>query len=302
LIVAALGATWLVGGSMFIAIRWALTNFPALYQMGTEFIVGGILLGITVFARGEPLPNGRQWLGATVLGGLMLGGGYGLAALAENTVSSGLVVTFIAIVPSLIALMELPYGTRPGARQWLGIALGLLGVFLLSLGNGFSGSLSGVLCVAGACLTWALGTVWSIHGLPGGIKLELAPGGMGYASQMLSGGLMLLATSRLIGEAPIFPAPPLAIASWVFLMFACLVTYGGYLLLLRRTTPSLAASYAYVNPVVGILLGVTLGDEVVTPFEWVAVCIILGGVVVLLTGPAQRHASRSGSASRPMTS
>src|SRR5882762_682328 len=140
LIVGSLAATWLVGGSMFIAIRWAMVSFPPLFQMGTQFIAGGLLLGGTVFFRGERIPELRQWLDCAVLGCLMLGGGYGLTALAEMTVSSGLVVAFIAVVPSLIVLMELPYGVRPGARQWLGIAVGLIGVVLLTFGKGFSAS------------------------------------------------------------------------------------------------------------------------------------------------------------------
>jgi drug/metabolite transporter (DMT)-like permease len=286
---AALACTWLVGGSQFIAIRWALASFPALFQMGTQFILGGLLLGLTVWLRGERLPTARQWLSGAVLGCLLYGGGYGLIALAETTVSSGLVVTFIAIVPSLIALMELPYGIRPDGRQWLGIALGLIGVIMLTLGSGFSASFTGAVCVASGCMAWALGSVWWVHGLPGGARLDLHPGGMGYASQMLTGGLILLVASRLVGEAPILPLQALAMWSWLYLMFACLSVNGAYLILLQRTTPSLAASYAYVNPVVGLVLGMTLANEVVTSFEWVSVGVVLGGVIVLLSRPAKQH-------------
>lgn len=278
-----LGATWFIWGSMYLAIKWALDSFPPFYQMGTQFLVAGCLLGAFALLRGAALPNRRQWAGAAVMGALLLGCGYGFTALAQTSVGSGLVVAFGAIVPTLVALAELPYGIRPNRRQAVGIALGLVGIVLLSQGQGFGASLMGLLAMCVACLAWSLGSVWSVHGLPGGARIHLAPGAMGHASQMLIGGALLLIGAWAVGEHPVWPPQSRALASWAYLMVCgSLISYSAYMVLLERTTPSLAASYTYVNPVVAIVLGVALGEEAVTGFEWLAVGIVLLGVVLLV--------------------
>ena len=182
LILACLAATWLIWGSTYLAIKWALTSFPPFYQMGSRFVAAGLLLGLWACWRGAAWPTGPQWFSAFVLGGLMLVGGYGATAVAEQTVSSGLVVAFIAVVPALVALAQWPYGVRPAPKQALGIGLGLVGVTMLSAGQGFDASPVGLLSIALACVTWSLGTVWALHGLPrllGGRALRLAPGSAG---------------------------------------------------------------------------------------------------------------------------
>jgi drug/metabolite transporter (DMT)-like permease len=106
---------------------------------------------------------------------------------------------------------------------------------------------------------------------------------MGAASQMLTGGVVLLIASWAIGEMPTWPPQPVALASWVYVVFAgSLISYTAYLVLLERTSPSLATSYTYVNPIVALILGVTLGAEVVTNYEWLAVFVVLCGVVLLM--------------------
>jgi drug/metabolite transporter (DMT)-like permease len=278
-----LAATWLIWGSMYLAIKWALDSFPPFYQMGTQFVVAGLLLGAFSLARGAALPSAVQWLGAAVLGALLLGGGYGFTALAQTGVGSGLVVAFGAVVPTLVALAELPYGIRPKRIQAVGIGLGLAGIVMLSQGQGFGASLTGLLSMCVACVTWAVGSVWAVHGLPGGYRLQLAPGFMGHASQMLVGGLLLLIGAWAVGEQPTWPPDPRALASWAYLVVCgSLIGYTAYMLLLERTTPGLASSYTYVNPVVAIVLGLALGDETVSAFEWIAVAVVLLGVVLLM--------------------
>jgi drug/metabolite transporter (DMT)-like permease len=283
IVLVSLGATWFVWGSMYLAIKWALVSFPPFYQMGTQFLAAGALLAAIAHFRGAAWPDSRQWLGGAVLGALLLGAGYGFTAIAETSVSSGLVVAFNAIVPTLIALIEWPYGVRPTRQQLAGILLGLIGIVMLTQGQGFSASLPGLIAISSACVAWAFGSVWAVHGMPGGARISLAPEFMGHASQMLTGGLILLAASWAVGEKPAWPPESVAMASWIYLAFAgSLISYTAYMLLLERTTPSLAASYTYVNPVVALVLGVTLNKELVTGFEWLAVGIVLAGVVLLL--------------------
>jgi drug/metabolite transporter (DMT)-like permease len=253
--------------------------------MGTRFVAAGLLLGAFAAWRGARWPSRGEWASAWVLGALMLGGGYGATALAQTSVSSGLVVAFIAVVPALVALMQLPYGVRPSRFELGGIALGLLGVCLLASGQGFSASLPGLLAVATACLTWSLGTVWALHGLPGGRRLGLAPGAAGYASQMLAGGVLLLLAAWAVGEQPVLPPDSRSLLSWLYLVVAgSLIGFSAYMVLLQKTSPALASSYTFVNPVIGLLMGVTLGGEVVTGLEWSAAGLATLGVVLLLWG------------------
>lgn len=288
LIAACLAATWLIWGSTYLAIKWALVSFPPFYQMGTRFLVAGALLAGWMRWRGARWPQRREWENATILGALMLGVGYGLTAVAEQTVSSGLVVAFIGIGPALQAAMELPYGVRPTRLEALGIGVGLLGVLGLASGQGFSASPMGLLAVLSASVAWKLGSVWTNRGLPralGGRSLELAPGAMGFASQMLAGGVLLMAASWVLGEKPGWPVDPLALGSWVYLVVAgSLIAFSAFMLLLQRTPTAVSASYAYVNPLIGLLLGVTLGGETLHWAEWLAAALVTGSVVLMLRG------------------
>ena len=288
LIVACLAAVWLIWGSTYLAIKWALLSFPPFWQMGTRFIVAGALLAAWMRWRDADWPDRRQWINAAILGALMLGLGYGLTALAEVSVSSGLVVAFIAIGPALQAAMEWPYGVRPTRREAAGITLGLLGVLGLAAGQGFSASPGGLVAVLVASVSWKLGGVWSLHGLPkllGGRPLDLKPGAMGYASQMLAGGVWLLMLSAVVGERPGWPIDPLALASWVYLVVAgSLVAFSAFMVLLQRTPTAVSSSYAYVNPVIGLILGVTLGGETISTLEWAAAGLVTGSVVLMLSG------------------
>ena len=288
LIAACLAATWLIWGSTYLAIKWALVSFPPFYQMGTRFLVAGALLAAWMRWRRVAWPDRAQWINATLLGALMLGGGYGLTALAEVSVSSGLVVAFIAVGPAMQAAMEWPYGVKPTRTEALGIALGLIGVLGLAAGQGFSASPMGLLAVLVAAVCWKLGSVWSQRGLPrvlGGRALDLAPGAMGFASQMLAGGVVLMAVSAVLGEQPGWPVDTKALASWVYLVTAgSLVAFSAFMVLLKNTPAAVSSSYAYVNPLIGLVLGVTLGGETLHWGEWLAAALVTGSVVLMLRG------------------
>jgi drug/metabolite transporter (DMT)-like permease len=285
LIVACLTATWVLWGSTYLAIKWALVSFPPFFQMGTRFVAAGVLLGAWALWRGAAWPTRSQWFSAAVLGAMMLGGGYGATAFASQTIGSGLVVAFIAVVPAMVALAQWPYGVRPSWLEGAGIALGLLGVLLLTRGQGFAASWVGLVAMLLACATWSLGSVWALHGLPGGKSLTMATGAAGYASQMLMGGVILLLMSLLAGEIPQWPPESRALACWLYLVVAgSLIGFSAYMLLLQRTSAALASSYSLVNPVIGLLMGVLLGGEVVTGFEWAAAGVVAAGVLLLLGG------------------
>jgi drug/metabolite transporter (DMT)-like permease len=284
-LVGCLAATWLIWGSTYLAIRWALVSLPPFFQMGTRFVAAALVLGAIAAVRGASWPTAGEWASAVVLGALMIGGGYGATALAEVSVGSGLTVAFIAVVPALVALGESVYGVRTSRRQAAGIALGLIGVLILTRGQGFSASPQGLAAITFATVTWTLGTLWARHGLPGGRRLNLAEGPAGHASHMLLGGLMLLGAAWWSDERPALPPDSRSALAWLYLVLpGTLVAYSAYLVLLRRTSALLASSFTFVNPIIGLLLGVTLGSEVVTLQEWLASGVIALAVLLLLTG------------------
>lgn len=274
-----LAATWLVWGSTYLAIKFALLSFPPFFQMGTRFVCAGTLLLAWMRWRGAPWPTRVQWRNALAVGTLMLGGGMGGTALAEVSVGSGLVVAFIAVVPLMIAALNRLWGVVPGRLELAGIVVGLAGVLLLTQGAGFQASPAGLAAIAVACVTWSLGSVLSQRSLP------LAPGAMGFASEMLCGGLVLMVLSLAVGEKPQWPPQPQALAAWVYLVvFGSLIAFNAYMLLLARASAGLASSYTFVNPVIAMLLGVAVLGEVVTGYEWLAAGIVLVGVVLMLRG------------------
>lgn len=279
LVLASLLATWLIWGSTYLAIKFALVSLPPFFQMGTRFLAAGALLAAWLRWRGTAWPDARQWRNAAIVGALMLGGGMGGTALAETTVASGLVVAFIAVGPMVMALFGLAFGAKPGRAEAAGMVVGLVGVLLLVRGAGFAASPQGLLAQTVAITCWSLGSVLSVHRLP------LAPGAMGFASEMLCGGVLLMLLSLAAGEIPTWPPTPGAAWAWVYLVtFGSLLAFNAYMLLLARAPAALASSYTFVNPVIAMLLGVAIGGEQVSGGEWLATGVIVAGVVLLMWG------------------
>ena len=279
LIVACLAATWLVWGSTYLVIRFALVGFAPYFLMATRFICAGALLMAWQLARGATMPNAIEWRNALLVGTLMLGGGMGGVAYAEQTIASGLVVSFIAVIPLLLVLINMCFGVHPRRMELLAVTVGLVGVLMLTQGSGIRSSPAGLLAITLGTTGWTLGSVLSQRGF------RLAPGATGFASEMLCGGLALLVMSALRHESWHLPSDSSAWFSWAYLVvFGSLIAFNAYMLLLARTSASLAASYSLVNPVVALFLGVTLGGERVSSWEWLASGVVVIGVVLLLMG------------------
>jgi drug/metabolite transporter (DMT)-like permease len=296
MIIAALAAVYLVWGSTYLAIRWALVSLPPFFQMGSRFLVAGALLMIFLRLRGEKPPpfrpesasTGHQpwyWRNALIVGSLMLAGGMGLTGVASQTIGSGLIATFIAVVPMLVALIGLAFNKRPSRLEIVGMLIGFGGVLMLMRGSSFSASTAGLLAIFGATLLWSLGSVLQTT------KLPLAPGPMGFASEMLCGGAVLLVISFALGEKISWPLDARALLAWGYLVvFGSLIAFSAYLFLLANVSPALATSYAFVNPVIALFLGVSLGGEVVQKSEWLACAVIVLGVVMFFLARLQNDA------------
>ena len=288
-LIACLAATWLIWGSTYLAIKFALASFPPFYQMGTRFLIAGAILLVWQRSRGRPMPTAREWRSAAVIGTLLLVGGMGMTAYAEQTVASGLVVAYIAIIPMLVTAMNLPFGLRPTRLELFGMLVGFTGVLMLIRGEAFTAAPVGLAAISVACLSWSLGSVLSQR------RFRLAPGAMGFASEMLCGSGALLVVSALLGEQPQWPPHALAVGAWAYLIvFGSLLAFNAYMVLLGNVSAALASSYTFVNPVIAISLGIWLGAETVTAHEWAAAGVITVGVVLLVLGRASVGARTAG--------
>lgn len=171
------------------------------------------------------------------------------------------------------------FGQRPGWLAFAGMAVGLAGVLLLVREASFSASPAGIASIAGATFAWSLGSVLSTTRLP------LAPGAAGFASEMLCGGAMLMVVSLALGEQPAWPLQGLAVAAWAYLVvFGSLIAFSAYLYLLAHASPAVATSYAFVNPLIALFLGIVVAGEIVTRGEWIACGVVLGGVLLIFRG------------------
>ena len=172
----------------------------------------------------------------------------------------------------------------PGRVELAGIVVGLAGVLMLTQGAGFQASPAGLAAIMVACASWSLGSVLSQRRLP------LAPGAMGFASEMLCGGVVLMLLALITGERPHWPPQPEAAAAWGYLVvFGSLIAFNAYMHLLAHASAGLASSYTFVNPVIAMLLGVAVLGEVVSGFEWAAAGVVLAGVVLMLRGAALKR-------------
>jgi drug/metabolite transporter (DMT)-like permease len=183
-------------------------------------------------------------------------------------------------------IINLAFSVYPRRSELLAVGVGFIGILMLTQGAGIHGSPAGLLAIGLGTCGWALGSVLSQR------TFLLAPGATGFASELLCGGMALLAMSALRGESWHLPAAPGPWVAWAYLVIAgTLIAFNAYMVLLARASSSLAASYTLVNPVVALFLGVTFGRESISAWEWLSAGVVLLGVVILLLG---RRAAVSG--------
>ena len=277
-VVFALFALYVIWGSTYLGIRIGLNSFPPFLMAGLRFLIAGSTLFVFLRVRGAPAPTRAQWAASAVVGCLLLGAGNGGVTFAEQWVSSGLAAVWVATMPIWAALFGGLWGRWPNRVEWLGLMLGFVGVGLLNLEGNLRANPIGVIALTIATVCWAFGSVWSRH-------LPLPSGPMNSAAQMLAGSVLLivlgLATGEKITEAPKTQS---VLAVLYLIVFGSLIAFSAYGYLLRNTRPTLATSYAYVNPVVAVVLGIWFGGEHISTVGIVAMVVILGGVALVILG------------------
>jgi drug/metabolite transporter (DMT)-like permease len=281
----AFAIVYLVWGSTYLAIRFAIETLPPFLMAGARFLVaGGALYAWSRLVGGAARPTAAHWRATAVLGVLLLLAGNGLVVWAEYRVASGIAALVVGIVPCFVVLLDWlrPGGARPTGHVIVGLLLGLAGlVWLLgpdTIMGGGRVDLLGVVALVVASLTWAVGSIYAQHAP---MPSPFLSSGM----QMLTGGGALLALGLALGEPWAFDATAISARSligWVYLIvFGSIVGFSAYVWLLRASTPARVSTYAYVNPVVAVFLGWALAAEPLTLRTLIAAAVIVSGVVLI---------------------
>jgi drug/metabolite transporter (DMT)-like permease len=257
---------------------------------GARFLVAGSLVyAWSRFVNGAAAPNGAQWRGTAAVGVLLLVGGNGLLVWSEQRVPSGVAALLVGTVPCFMAVIDWlrPGGPRPSGHVVSGLLLGLLGLIWLvgpdALMGGGRADFIGATAVVLGSFSWAAGSIYSRH------AATPASPFLSTAMQMLAGGAVLLVLSVVLGEPWTFDVHAVSLRSALGLLylvvFGSIVAFSAYIWLLRVSTPARVSTYAYVNPVVAVLLGWALADEALTMRVAVAAAVIVSGVALITLAP-----------------
>ena len=272
----ALAAVYVIWGSTYLAIRYALEGgFPPFLLGGVRFLIAGGLMYAFLRWRGVDAPTRAQWGNAAVMGVLLLLLGNGMVNVAEQTVSSGMTAVAVASAPLWMGIFAAMRGQHPSRMEWVGLGIGFMGVLWLNLDSSLSASTVGLAALLVASLAWSFGSIWSRG-------RDLPAPFMAAAAQMLCGGLAMCIVGATVGER--FDGMPTAhgLAAFAYLIvFGSIIGFSAYIWLLHHVRPALAGSYAYVNPVIAVALGAWLAHERFSPDELLAMGVILLGVVAI---------------------
>lgn len=291
--IVALFMVYLFWGGTYVGIKLGLTAFPPLGMAAIRHSIAGLIMLGTALIRKERWPSRQEAITSMIIGVLMLTIGNGLVTLAEKTVPSAVVSLLIGAVPLWIILLNWGFGDRktPTIFALLGVLMGLMGIAVLVFSSqsdtSFTFSWLGIGLVMTAALSWASGSLLSRYGkLPSSALMNLA-------IQMLTGGITLALLSAGRGEWADFTlssVTPTALWALLYLIFlGSLVAYSAYLWLLRHVHPTWVSTYAFVNPVVAVILGWLLVGEQMTPMALLAAVIIVVSIAVMTLSPKTKN-------------
>ena len=285
----ALISVYLIWGSTYLAIRYVVETIPPFMAGGARFISAGIVLYIWRLSKGDSVPTRKQWRDAGIIGLLLLVGGNGLVSWSEQFVPSGIAALLISTVPIWMVLIESLRrgGEKPKTKTIIGLVLGFSGVVLMIGPGELSAEIGalhplGLIALPVGALLWSLGSVYSKSAdLPSSSLMTTS-------AEMLVGGAGMFLVATLRGEWTGFSLGAVESASWTGLLYLAVVgSLGGfvaYAYLLRNAPISLVSTYAYVNPVIAILLGAWIAQESLNGRTILAAAVILGAVILITTG------------------
>jgi drug/metabolite transporter (DMT)-like permease len=277
LIVLALFCTYFIWGSTYLAIKFGIESFPPFLMGAIRFSIAGSVLYVVMRLLGAPNPTWQEWRCSAIVGLLLPALGNGTVCYVQQTVSSSLAALSIATAPIWMAIFSSIWGHHITRQEWLGIAVGLVGIALLNVGGALNSDYISAFLLIFAAASWSFGSVWGKH-------LTQPKGLMAAAAQMLVGGAVLTLWSMLAGES--WPTN-ISEKSWGAMVFlivlGSLVAYSAYQWLLKNVRPLVASSNTFVNPIVAFVVGIWLANENVAMNEYIALAVILIGVLLVLT-------------------
>ncbi len=286
---ASFAAIYIIWGSTYLGIRYAVGSIPPFLMAGSRSVVAGLLL-FAFARRGQPVPNLLQWRNALIAGGLMLTVGNGGVTWAELVIPSGVTALLVALVPLWMVVVEWlrPKGIRPRPLVIAGLIVGFIGVAFLARGKTNGGSAAygwGVAVLMISSMGWAIGSIFSRHASkPASLLVSVA-------MQMIAGGGLLLLLAVVRNEPAQFSfaqITPASASAWLYLTtFGSLVGFTAYGWLLQVSTPAKVSTSAYVNPFIAVLLGCTVGHE---PFS--SELVVAGGLIIIAVALIVRSGSK----------
>jgi drug/metabolite transporter (DMT)-like permease len=287
-LIAALAAVYVIWSSTYLAMSIAVSALPPLLMAAMRFVVAGGVLLVWARERGAEIPALRDWLRSLPVGAALFLGGNGFVALSEQSVSSGGVAVVCATMPLWVGVLGAAFGVRPTRREWFALLLGFIGVFVLMGGPTLAGKPSHIMFAICSPILWAVGSLLSRRTRDiGGAHAAL----MGPALQMLTGAAVLFVVAMLRGEhLPAHAGVHAWLALGYLIVFGSIVGFTAYAWLLRNARPVVATSYAYVNPVLAVLIGAAVHGE---PLGWttlIANVLIVSAIVMVMARPGTRRA------------
>jgi drug/metabolite transporter (DMT)-like permease len=286
-IAVAFAAIYLIWGSTYLGIRITLDSMPPFLMAAGRFLFAGSILFVILKFRGAAWPTAHQWIANGIIGTVLLLGGNGLVVFAQLTIPSGITALLIGMGPLFIVLTEWawPGGARPTVITLSALLLGFAGVIWLAAPweNATGGRLNpaGVIAILGACVCWALGSIYSRHAKHGAEPFLSA------SIQMLGGGATLAILALFHGDFSQLDLEAISPrAWWAFAYLVCvgsLIGFSTFVWLMKHSTPARVATYAYVNPIVAVFLGWLVLSEPITLRTMVASAIIIAAVVIITT-------------------
>ena len=280
-------AVCLIWGTTYLAILIALETIPPMLVGGLRFVAAGIALCLFVLARGGRLPPLREWTRQAALGALLLGVGNGAVVWSELWIPSGIAAVGVAALPFWMSGAEAAFGgDRLRGPVLVGLFAGFLGIVVLIWPSLFAADVSGprfglgVLLVQVACLGWAVGSSMS--------RRTRSTAGTAAASalQQLFAGVLLMSVGTALGEWSQLAFTPRTIAAELYLIvFGSLIAYSAYLYALNHLPVATVSLYAYINPVIAVMLGTLFAGERFSPRVVAAAALVLGGVAIVRAAP-----------------
>jgi drug/metabolite transporter (DMT)-like permease len=289
IVVLSFALVYVLWGATFFAMRIGVESFPPLILAGVRHFSVGLVLYPLLRWRTRIRPTAEQWRTAAVTGVLLLSVGNGGVCWAEQTVPSGIAALLVATVTLWMVIVDWlrPGGHRPSARILFGIVMGFAGMMIL-IGParlGLSGRVDpiGAGLLIAASLAWACGSLYSKHGtLPSSPML-------GVAMQGLCGGAALWIMALFSGEVARFHPAAAPLRAWMavgyLMVFGSCIGFTAYLYILKKSTAARVGTYAFVNPIVALIIGWVLGGEALSPKTLLAAAVILTAVVLVITAP-----------------